>query len=1353
MQGLEVRTVVLSAVLGCAAPGAVFPATVDVLSSAGDRLVLEVGFDAPRLEEVEVEGRTYHRVLIDGCGWVTEPGHPQVPVRGLAVGIPFGARPRLRVLEVEEGGDLAGVRVLPAPRYEPIWDEHEIGQLVPIHEADAAIYGGGAHYPGSWAEVGWEGTLRFQRVVQVAVFPFRWNPAGGGTWARRVTVEVRWESGSEEKGLVPAPEEPLWEGTYRRVVINHEAARAWRRSPAPTISLKRSWARDEEFKLFIRESGLYEIRYEDLEGASGPVPIEEVGVYQKSYVEGVGVPWEEVPVPIHLVDEEGDGFFGPSDRFYFWAEGFWDAYVEYGYEDRYSLDNVYWVGIGSAGGARMDTVGVWEGAVAGTLRTFLQSSHFEEERYYHRTPAGRNLDDVPPDADVEQWFWTDWGTHQAQLEVSVYDVEPASVPLVRARFQGFHSGTHRFIVKMLNGSLEAAPEDSFTFYDRAEYLFESTSMIPSGFLTDGKNYFEYEGWWYLGGSESRRPAAYADWVEIRYDRRLVARDGYLAFNAGDRKGAWAFRVEGFEDDAIQLFDLTEPAAEAWVALPPGAVEPDGDGYRLTFADSIGASGRWAAVAEGAGRRLSGDRIEKDEISSLYTSEADYIIISHPLFLDGVQPLAAYREAQGLRVQRASITDIYDEFSGGIKDPVAIKRYLQWGFEHWTVKPQFALIVGDASEDHLGIYADSGPDFVPSISSYAHGELEAIDNWFVRFHEDDLLLDMYLGRLSVGSEAELEAVLDKTLAYEAFSPEETWRGRVLLVSDDKCSGTETTPYRCNVSTEADFEGASVDAAESARRGVGAPLEVLEFHMSEYTGRGYEDGYHARCFAEDVINPLGCVRDSVYENLTPMLFDILNEGVLFFTFQGHGNRWVMFHEYLVTDSVRFHATMRGDVVRRSANYGRPYIVHGFGCHFADFNEPEEDYVYTQDCLLERMFLLADRGAVAALGSTGFEEARTNAEYERHLYRVLFENPPTVTVEGGGTHVRWLLGEVQAAAIASLAVGQWGRAFLNRYVLLGDPALRIDALPPRMEVTVDGVPAENGGVFTGGDSSVVMIRARVGDEVAIDSTSISVAIVEGDVVTNLVAGEDYSIARDTTATDGRLLVIEYAHEIRLAAYDLVFSARDWNGRPVTFVLKVRFSFRAWFDGQVAVDGSRVLPGAEVLLEIVFPRRVGQEELDVELEGPMGVQAVDAETTPVPGDETGTKWQIAFPLGEEESGTYDLFLVFGADKRKMMWFEIAERLAIESMTAYPNPFEDETGFSFVLSRPAAVRVRIFTVAGRLVNTLRHEGNVDYNYLPWDGQDKDGADVANGTYLYQIRARAGEEVVTSEIGKVVRIE
>jgi hypothetical protein len=71
-----------------------------------------------------------------------------------------------------------------------------------------------------------------------------------------------------------------------------------------------------------------------------------------------------------------------------------------------------------------------------------------------------------------------------------------------------------------------------------------------------------------------------------------------------------------------------------------------------------------------------------------------------------------------------------------------------------------------------------------------------------------------------------------------------------------------------------------------------------------------------------------------------------------------------------------------------------------------------------------------------------------------------------------------------------------------------------------------------------------------------------------------------------------------------------------------------------------------------------------------------------------------------------------------------------------YPNPFRSVSGTTihYSVSKAAKVEVRIFDVAGRLVNTLVDQAKLGENFVVWDGKTSDGRSVASGVYFYQIK-------------------
>ncbi|MFQ6606109.1 MAG: FG-GAP-like repeat-containing protein [Fidelibacterota bacterium] len=70
-----------------------------------------------------------------------------------------------------------------------------------------------------------------------------------------------------------------------------------------------------------------------------------------------------------------------------------------------------------------------------------------------------------------------------------------------------------------------------------------------------------------------------------------------------------------------------------------------------------------------------------------------------------------------------------------------------------------------------------------------------------------------------------------------------------------------------------------------------------------------------------------------------------------------------------------------------------------------------------------------------------------------------------------------------------------------------------------------------------------------------------------------------------------------------------------------------------------------------------------------------------------------------------------------------------------YPNPFNPSTTINFSLSKAGDVKLHIFDLTGRLINTLVSEFRPAGDYsVRWDGRDANGQVVASGTYLYKLQ-------------------
>lgn len=113
-------------------------------------------------------------------------------------------------------------------------------------------------------------------------------------------------------------------------------------------------------------------------------------------------------------------------------------------------------------------------------------------------------------------------------------------------------------------------------------------------------------------------------------------------------------------------------------------------------------------------------------------------------------------------------------------------------------------------------------------------------------------------------------------------------------------------------------------------------------------------------------------------------------------------------------------------------------------------------------------------------------------------------------------------------------------------------------------------------------------------------------------------------------------------------------------------------------------------------------------------------------------------------EDGEYTL-RVFGKDASGNIGdssgitktFNVESNAKLLNVYNYPNPFVDDTYFTFKLTQiPDQIKIKVFTIAGRLIKEIvlnNGQLNFDLNKIHWDGRDEDGDQVGNGVYLYKV--------------------
>ncbi len=219
--------------------------------------------------------------------------------------------------------------------------------------------------------------------------------------------------------------------------------------------------------------------------------------------------------------------------------------------------------------------------------------------------------------------------------------------------------------------------------------------------------------------------------------------------------------------------------------------------------------------------------------------------------------------------------------------------------------------------------------------------------------------------------------------------------------------------------------------------------------------------------------------------------------------------------------------------------------------------------------------------------------------------------------------------------------------------------------------------------------------------------------------------------------------------------------------------------FNGQHILNGDIIDPESEIVITLKDenPFLVMDNDSDTTLFGiyitdPSGnltrIPFIDVNGNQImqwiPAEPQQKKFKIIYPTNFLKNGKYTL-LVQGTDRSGNLSgdmeyrvnFEIIRESSITQMLNYPNPFSTSTRFVFTLTgteEPDDVLIQIMTVTGRVVKEIDenelgaiHIGRNITEYA-WDGTDNFGDPLANGVYLYRVKAKInGEDIKQRESG------
>lgn len=884
-------------------------------------------------------------------------------------------------------------------------------------------------------------------------------------------------------------------------------------------------------------------------------------------------------------------------------------------------------------------------------------------------------------------------------------------------------------------------------------------------LVNGINQFTLRN----SGGGSRPPLA-LDAFELMYEADLDVRGLIQPFefihwtHEVDTPGQnFDFQLDVQDVNRTVVWDVTDPVA-------PLLLNPDLDGgppavLTIGVSRELGSSLHMLAQDQNylldvaSGIKISPPALRDED------TDVDYIVVYAGPFQQAAERLADYHDQElvGISNPRAiavSAEDIYNNFSGGRKDAMAIRNYLKFVFED-SHRLRYVCLLGNASRDYRN-YRGHTPfvdlvDFIPSQLRTTFPVVVVGNSLNLPYSSDDALTsfnsppsagdldypDLASGRLPATTVEEANSMVDIMINYGGQPAEGMWRNRVLVTSDD-CNRPSHYPYPL-VS-----EISHLNRAES---------------LSEFYFPGSLD--LNKIYGVEYDFPPGSL---VKPQCRADINSALNDGTSIYYYVGHGA------EDNLADEQIFQSR---DINNLNNGLRRPLFV-AFSCDVGVFDNPIRRS-------MAELFVASENGG--AIGSICASQV-SYISYNNILSADFFANMyPEQEVVDDQT-ISWSL--LQAKASAS---GPSGRKNSQRYTLFCDPGLRLPNPVSNLEfasTTLDTLRAGARQVVTAnvgagakallgaGDSYDLRVEESAYDKVFTvytystdynqdppqivytpherDFNKLGATVFRG---TGTLDSDDLRVPfkvpsqlRYGDQASIRLLVgnsdEEYTVETPVSAVRSSTSGvDDLQGPQIGLSLPNRYRVRpgdvltaAFTDTSgIAILGTS--PGNSILLE--FDNTGFMTEVTESFSYDPNSYTTGRMLFPLPSDISTGKHSVAVHASDALGNV-------GSDTLR---FTVAEYgvTGIKDVTVFPNPTPGPCRLIFDLTDGMDITWEIYTLSGLRVKEITDSfGSPGPGILEWDGRDEQGDEIANGTYLYVLRGNwagnDGHEL--KETGKLV---
>ncbi|MDI6766526.1 MAG: type IX secretion system sortase PorU [Bacteroidota bacterium] len=1246
-------------------------------------------------------------------------GVPDIRSRFVSLRFPGSKDNTLEIINIEYE-DIGNVLLSPIAHF----SENELGYAV-NYFIDEEMYSYSGFYPEYVASLVDIGETRGMFLGNLQLNPIQYNPAqrtirkynrivvrinfGKVESPQRITDEVKGIALNEDMFIAEAPQ-------MKKIV------------PRNSVLSTGTW-----YRFDINDDGMYKITGTMLLDAGIPSTVDPktIKIYGNGGIEtpmDVSTPYPDdlVQNAVYTYDDGNNRNLDGSDYIIFYGKSTrgWkytpSSKSFQHYINHFADKNVYWLTFGDEQ----------------TAKQMMPLANTESENYFRPATVGDKIFQEDEKLNIHnsgiQWLGESFnGSGRATYPNQLTEVNSSLPVKYIFNIGAISNGPSQFTISD-NDSLLVIKSISF---DQRSPSYNPTTVT----ITKQMNFLNNTSkLLFIYSSSGTLATGYIDWYEIFWHKNLRAKNDQFHFHTHDTTAIAEYKVSGFSSNEIFVFDVSR--FDSVLKLS----DPRISDKTCSFGVELNEGSVREIYIVGKNGFKTPEKLNLVPNQNLHGNpvEADYVIIAHKEFMSAAARLKEYRESQNrfpLKTIIVDVDSIYNEFSGGLLSPVAIRNYLKYVYLNWSKPPKYVLLFGDGDYDYKRIYGNSNPNWIPpweSVESFNYLSTYASDDFFGIFFNGGKV-NLGIGRLPVRSSREAVDVVEKIIDYETRGEKDSWKLRFTFVADDGLQASGENDRLLHT-----------DQADQISNLVQPMFEKKKIYLYDYP---------------TVITAMGRRKPTVNH----AIINSINQGTLVLNYTGHGNPRVWTHEGVFVRETDFPLLQ---------NKGKYFFLVTATCNYSYFD------MLNEQSGGELLMLMPKSGAIATVSASRAVYAGENFEFNKTLYRYLLETNQ--------------FGQIKQQTLGDIIYRtKLQRSGLNdlKYLLLGDPALHL-AFPPLI-ASIDSINQKPG-------KPTVQLRAL--ERAAISATvrdtatggiidfngKAQLVVYDAQRTVTLVAPEiNQSMPYRTSGSvlfrgelsvnQGRInssfiVPKDIAYRNEPAKMTLYFWNETSEGAGYVDVLingshsteikdTVGPFIKLYIDHKNFRPGDVVGSSPNLIAELSDSNGINisgsgiGHQLEAWLDDQS--QSIDLADYYKSKNDTYQEGIIEYPLGTLSHGTHKLRLrawdSFNNPSTDETMFNVVTGagLQLSNVFNYPNPFSRSTYFTFEHNQVSSidVEIKIYTVAGRLIQLLKHSNVIDQRVrILWDGLDKDRDALANGVYLYKVIAKTHDRRFTSEaLGKL----